>query len=839
MNAVVTNSVDAPGTQVPECVSPILVTRQGPVRRIRLNAEAQRNAMAPGMIMALGTAIDEASTDPLVRVVVISAAGRIFSAGGNLSSFEERAQWVPDADGKDPLSLSNRKFGELLRRIVESPKVFVVAVQGAAMGGGAGLVCAADISVAISSAKFGFPETSIGLVPAQVLPFVVARIGRQHARRLMLTGDRMDASEAARLGLVDHVAANEAELAAKTEEILGTVLGCAPQALARTKHLLQRVPFERAWASGELDDYLDEASAAFATQMRGEAAGGVSARLAKRLPPWAVRPEPETTTIVAASAPQQAGQPRSAAKPLLCTFVELLARIDARADNTVLSFEGQLLSGTELGERTRQAARAMLAFGVAPGDRVCAWIPNEPDFVVVELAATSIGAVFVPIHTRYSTNELTNILRASAPRLLVYRTRVMDVDLEAILRRTLPDLASPPALVALGSPELHSARRWDAFLSTASQVSREDWQRSASRVSPDDVAVCVFTSGTTGVPKGALLTHGAILATEQSVAEVLGIVQGDRLLYAAPLASVFGCCNALVATLSSDACLVLMPGFEAGAALSLIQSERCTVIYGVPTMFLMLLQHPSFSPGNTRSLRGGIVGGAPCSPELIGDIVNRLGVRDLVSGYGMSETCSAACLTRSGASAQTVAHTVGRPLPGVEIRVVNHTVSDVMQALAVEAEGEICVRGSNLMKGYLLEEGQVSQPFHDGWLRTGDLGRFDSDGNLRITGRVADTILVGGFNVYPAEVELVLCQHPAVAQAHVVGTPDERLGELPVAFVQLRPDLHAPEAALIAFCKERIAKFKLPSRVIFMDVFPMTPLGKVLKSELRRLVKEL
>lgn len=268
---------------------PVQSTHDGAVCRIVLNRPETRNPLGPETIAALEQAFGRASADPAIRVILIAAAGEAFSAGGNLGNFAERLQAQPDADGKDPLALNNRRYGHFLEGFVASPKITVVAAQGAAMGGGAGLVCAADIAIGVRSARFGFPETTIGLVPAQILPFVAARIGLQAARRLMLTGDRIDGDEAFRVGLLDHVAGDAAELAAKVDAVVSAALNAAPQATATTKQMLRELFGMRDWNEEGLRAYLDAASHAFAAQMRSEAIEGVAAARAKRRPNWSER----------------------------------------------------------------------------------------------------------------------------------------------------------------------------------------------------------------------------------------------------------------------------------------------------------------------------------------------------------------------------------------------------------------------------------------------------------------------------------------------------------------------------------------------------------------------
>lgn len=525
--------------------------------------------------------------------------------------------------------------------------------------------------------------------------------------------------------------------------------------------------------------------------------------------------------------------------PQLHTFGEL-GRHVGRQDSTLLTVDGHPWSGPEIERQARVVARGLMALGIQRGARVCAWLPNSAEFILVELAATMIGAVFVPIQPRYGSRELRNILTAADPTVLVLARRSRQLDLEAVLHDVLKEgIVSWPSLrtvVALGGDD-GQWRTWQDMLACGAAISDRALETAIEVVRPADPAICIFTSGTTGTPKGALLAHRAILSTERSVAEILRLTPADRVLYGAPLASVFGCCNALVASWTAGARLVVPSVFDAGDALAAIENERCSVIYGVPTMFHMILEHPAFNPARTASLRTGIVGGAPCPPSLATAVRERLGVRDLTSGYGMSETCAIATMTRLGDPVELVTGSVGRPLPGVEVKVVTDTDDEAGGG----REGEICLRGSNLMLGYFSAKDGLVKPFDgDGWFHSGDSGALAADGNLSITGRVSDMILVGGFNVYPAEVESVLAEQRGVVQAHVVGVPDERLGERPVAFVQQRTTGAAglTEEALIAHCARQLARYKVPTRIFFVTDFPMTPLGKVQKFMLRQMATD-
>ncbi len=266
--------------------APVRCVSRGAIFQMELNRPDARNPLGPEMIDALDAALTQAIDAPTARVILITAAGEAFSAGGNLGNLAERLNAAPGTDGKDPIALGNRRYGDFLRRLCSAPKVVVASVRGAAMGGGAGLVCAADIAIGAQGAKFGFPETAIGLVPGQILPFVAARIGAQAARRLMLTGERIDAAEAYRIGLLDYHVADPGQLAARTDEVLARIVACAPGASAATKQMLQAVLGAKRWWSNELPGYLDEAADTFARQMRSEAIEGVAAARGKRAPNW-------------------------------------------------------------------------------------------------------------------------------------------------------------------------------------------------------------------------------------------------------------------------------------------------------------------------------------------------------------------------------------------------------------------------------------------------------------------------------------------------------------------------------------------------------------------------
>jgi len=517
------------------------------------------------------------------------------------------------------------------------------------------------------------------------------------------------------------------------------------------------------------------------------------------------------------------------------TFPSLLDRLENTPEREVLRFDGRSLPAGEACRRIHEIAAGLAAQGIGHGDRVAIWLPNRPEWVLIHMAALSIGALSVPIQTRYGAAETATILRQSGASLVFLQGSFRGIDFAALLAEAQDRLQAagaptPRAVVLDRGPAGSDA--WGAFLA-AGRGGEPAAAALRAQVQPDDPALCIFTSGTTGTPKGVLLSHRAILATESRVGDVLQLGPEDRVLYAPPLASVFGCCNALTASWTHGAALVLLETFDAAQSLATIARDRCTALYGVPTMFLMQLEHPDLEATDRSSLRTGIVGGAPASRQLVTAIRERLGVHGLVSGYGLSETCAVVTLTRIGDPPEVVSDTVGRPLPDVEVRIFE---PEEKRVLAAGEDGEIQVRGCNVMLGYLDQpEATAKALTDDGWLRTGDIGRLDEAGNLKITGRSSDMYLVGGFNVYPVEVENLLATHPAVAEACVVGVPDRRLGEVGLAFVRLGADTEASEQELIAYCSGRIARHKVPRKVIFLEALPMTPLGKLHRQRLREM----
>lgn len=493
------------------------------------------------------------------------------------------------------------------------------------------------------------------------------------------------------------------------------------------------------------------------------------------------------------------------------------------------------LSHAALREQSRAFARALLALGLGPGDHIGLLSANDADWVRTFCAAALIGAVTVPINTRFKPPEIAFALRQSRCRAVIARGRFLKLDFAAMLAEAEPALAT--RLPGLALPDLRHAIILDgdiprgalsrsAFL--AHQVPDATLDAATARVSPEDDLLIQFTSGTTAHPKGVRLTHHNMLRNASAAAARLGVRPDDRYLNCRPFFHVAGSTLSLLVCLVTGATLVTPPTFEAGAALRLLEGERCTLTSGNDSIFQMLMAHPDFRRDRLH-LRGGW---AAAGPVTMRNVIEAMGVRDLCWAYGLSEASPNVALSDHRDPVETRIAGRAHPHPGIELRIADPATN---APLPPGTPGEIQLRGWSLMRGYLDAPDATRAAFTlDGWLRTGDLGSLDAEGRLGMEGRLKDMLRVGGENVAPAEVEEALLSHPAVAQAQVVGIPDARLGEVPVAFVTLRAA--ATEGDLLDWLKPRLAGFRMPRHlriVAEFDSIGMTASGKVQKIRLR------
>jgi HIP---CoA ligase len=493
------------------------------------------------------------------------------------------------------------------------------------------------------------------------------------------------------------------------------------------------------------------------------------------------------------------------------------------------------LSFRELRERADALAAALVDAGIGTGDRVAVWAPNCWEWVVALFGIQSAGAVLVPLNTRYKGVEAAQILRRSRARMLFTVEGFLGNDYVSMLRGPevdeLPDLerivllrdtGERPHGVLTCAELIAGAPSGDAALAAVDER--------VAGLDGDCVSDLLFTSGTTGHPKGVVQTHGQTLRAFSDWADVVGLQEGDRYLVINPFFHAFGYKAGILAALMTGATLVPMAVFDLDALPDLITEEQISMLPGPPTIYQSLLNHPGFDTARATSLRLAVTGAAVVPVELVERMRDTLGFSTVITGYGLTESCGIATMCRHDDDPDTVARTSGRAIPGVEVRVVGEDG----EALPAGSAGEVVVRGYNVMRGYFEEPEQTAEAIDaEGWLHTGDIGVLDERGYLRITDRKKDMFIVGGFNAYPAEIEHLLAAHPEIAQSAVVGVPDERMGEVGYAFVVPVTGTSPDPDAVVAWARERMANFKAPRHVEVVDSLPLNASGKVLKFELR------
>jgi acyl-CoA synthetase (AMP-forming)/AMP-acid ligase II len=514
------------------------------------------------------------------------------------------------------------------------------------------------------------------------------------------------------------------------------------------------------------------------------------------------------------------------------TIPGLLAEtVDRGADRlAVVDGETRLTYGALLDDARRFGA-GLVASGVGPGDRVSIWAPNSARWIVAVLGIWQAGAVLVPINTRFKGAEAADILGRSRTRVLLTVTDFLGTDHVAMLRGAGVELPDLETMVVVDGPAADGTVPWEHVVDGGDDETSAEVERRAAAVTTDDTSDILFTSGTTGKAKGVVQTHGRTLQVATDWVAMTGLEAGDRYLMVNPYFHMFGLKAGILASIAAGATMYPEPVFDVDRVLDVVAAEAITVLPGAPTIYQAILDAPGRDDHDLSSLRVAVTGAADIPVELIRRIHRELPFSVVVTGYGLTEGGTAAA-TSPGDEPETIATTVGRPRPGFELRLVDADGKDVPDGEA----GEIVLRGGSIMSHYLDDEAATAEALsEDGWLRTGDLGTVDEHGCLRIVGRSKDMFIVGGFNAYPAEIENVLMENDAIAQVAVVGVPDVRLGEVGVAFVIPRYGRTIEPDALVAWCRERMANYKVPRRVRVVDAFPLNATGKVLKYELRDL----
>lgn len=486
-------------------------------------------------------------------------------------------------------------------------------------------------------------------------------------------------------------------------------------------------------------------------------------------------------------------------------------------------------------------ARGLLACGVRRGDTVALWMANSPAWVRIWMAAARIGVILVPINTRYKAHEAAYILQQSEARVLLMMDQMWSIDYLAMLAEICPDLAVQntgplklDALPALQTVVVHGKHIPEGLLSLDALISKgahhtDALTKAESAVLADDPLIIVYTSGTTGHPKGAVHSH-VVLRNSYNIARALSISETDVLMGHMPFYHVAGAFSALLPAIMLGCTLVVLAHWEAVQALKLIEQERISYISGIPTHFIDLVDAMRQCPVDTRSLRTAWIGGATVMPEVVQSAIDELKLPSIQAVYGMTETTSSTTLSGYGAPLEIVCQNKGKPIGDFEVGIFNPSTGS---ELPVGQIGEVWIRGHIVMLGYYKNPTATAEVMtDDGWFKTGDLGVFDAYGYLQITGRAKEMFIVGGSNAYPAEIERILQGHAGIRQAVVVGVPDWRLGEVGYAFIQLEASADLTEEALQAYCRNRMADYKVPRHIAFVPDFPRTTTGKLQRSTL-------
>jgi len=479
----------------------------------------------------------------------------------------------------------------------------------------------------------------------------------------------------------------------------------------------------------------------------------------------------------------------------------------------------------ELAADVDALALGLIELGITKGDRVGIWAPNCAEWTLTQYATAKIGAILVNINPAYRTRELEFVLNQSGSTLLVAAQRLKTSDYAAMIAEVRPDCPELSTVVLLGSPE------WQALLDTGRRLDRGALD--AIELDTDDPINIQYTSGTTGFPKGATLSHHNILNNGFFVGELCNYTEADRICIPVPFYHCFGMVMGNLSATSHGACMVIpAPAFDPVATLEAVQAERCTSLYGVPTMFIAELSAPGFASYDLSSLRTGIMAGSPCPVEVMKQVIERMGMTEVGICYGMTETSPVSTQTRADDSLDRRVSTVGRVGPHIEVKVVD---PETGRTVPRGTPGELCTRGYSVMTGYWNQPDKTAEAVDAAhWMHTGDLAVMDADGYLAITGRIKDMVIRGGENIYPREIEEFLYTHPDILDAQVIGVPDAKYGEELMVWVRLREGAgELTAASLREFCAGKLAHYKIPRYVHVVDEFPMTVTGKVRKVEMR------
>ncbi len=501
----------------------------------------------------------------------------------------------------------------------------------------------------------------------------------------------------------------------------------------------------------------------------------------------------------------------------------------------------------QLREQFDAVAKGLMALGVERGDKVAIWANNVPEWVYTQFGSARMGAVLVTVNTNYRSNELEYLLQQSDATTLILVGGIREPDeYLKVLDKVCPIIKdSEPGklnceklpflknIVYLGKEKMAGMFNWDDMLEMGRSVSDQALLARLNSLDPDDVINMQYTSGTTGFPKGVMLSHTNLIGNALSMAECMKLTPDDAMCIPVPFFHCFGCVIGTLCCMVSGTTMAPVVAFTAAAVLKTVEASKCNALLGVPTMFIAEFEEMDKNSYDTSSLRTGVMAGSTCPVEVMKRVIKDMGANEMTIVYGQTEASPGITQTRDQDSLELKTSTVGRALPNVEVKIVDPATGDEMP---IGEQGELCSRGYHVMKGYYkMPEATAKAVDMDGWLHTGDLAIMDENGYCKITGRIKDMIIRGGENIYPREIEEFLYSHPKVKDVQVVGVPSEKYGEEVAAFVQLKTGEEATAEEIIAFCKDQISFHKIPKYVYFVDEYPTTASGKIQKYKLREL----
>lgn len=525
-------------------------------------------------------------------------------------------------------------------------------------------------------------------------------------------------------------------------------------------------------------------------------------------------------------------------------LLEAKAKLHPNHEAVVYADRNLRMTYEQFNQHCRKVARGLMKLGIEKGEHIAAWSTNTPEWLTCQFATGKMGAVLVTVNTNYRTTELEYLLKQSDSTTIILMEQFRDSSYIDMLYEIAPELlTSEPGqlqcdrlpylknVIVLGDKRYPGTFNWNDLLNMADDITEELLDIRMNSLHPDDVINMQYTSGTTGFPKGVMLTHSNIVNNGFNIANCMKLTKDDRLCIPVPFFHCFGCVLGTLACVSVGATMVPVQEFNSKTVLQTVQDEKCTGLHGVPTMFIAELHDPEFEKYDLSTLRTGIMAGSNCPIEVMKDVIDKMGASEITIAYGQTESSPVITQTRTDDPIELRVESVGRALPNVEVKIVEPgTNNEVPRG----TQGELCTRGYHVMKGYYKNpEATMEAISEDGWLHTGDLAVMDENGYCKITGRLKDMIIRGGENIYPREIEEFLYTHPKILDVQVVGVPDAVYGEEVIAWIILKEGQTATVEEIREYCKGKISRHKIPRYIEFTDAYPMTASGKIQKYRLR------